>query len=109
MFALFPIPRNIYTDLGTAFSAELFEHLLKLLKIKHLKISSKNPRSNGQAERRVGEVKTRLRALLNSDNDIINNLPLISLQLNTTVCSVRKHQPIEIILATAIADRGLKT
>ena len=97
VLALLPIPKRIYTDLGTAFTAEVFEQLLTLLKIKHVKISSKNPRSNAQGERKIAEVKMRLRALLNSEKDIINNLPLVSMQLNTTVCSVRKRQPMEII------------
>lgn len=43
-------PERIVTDRGTAFTAAIFEKFCHELNINHIKISSKSPRSNGQAE-----------------------------------------------------------
>lgn len=43
-------PERIITDRGTAFTAAAFERFCHELNINHIKIASKSPRSNGQAE-----------------------------------------------------------
>ena len=95
--SVFPKPNVVYSDNGTAFTAQLFGELLRSLNIKHLKISSQHPQSNAMAERKIQDIKTRLRATLETDSDILGALPLINLQVNTAVCSVRRFQPMEIV------------
>ena len=98
IFSVFPLPsKSIFTDLGSAFTSELFKFLLGSLNIKHLKISSKHPQGNSACERRISETKQRLRALLDKDEDIVKSLPLVNLQLNTNTCSVRRLEPMEIL------------
>ena len=51
VFAHFGLPREILSDNGSNFVAEVTEKLIKLLGVKHIKCSPYHPESNGMLER----------------------------------------------------------
>lgn len=61
-------PERIITDRGTAFTAALFEKFCHELNIIHIKIASKSPRSNGQAEI-INGIAVKCLAMVTEDPD----------------------------------------
>jgi len=78
----FGVPRNIVTDQGKQFEAELFTALCKLLNTKRCRTTGYHPQSNGKIERWHKTVKEALMAT--SPGDWYTALPLVLLSLRST-------------------------
>ena len=61
VFTRFGIPREILTDQGSNFMAELLNEVFRLLDISHIKTSPYHPQTDGLVERFNGTLKTMLR------------------------------------------------
>ena len=64
-------PSQILTDRGTQFSANLFEEFCRKLKIKHPKISSLHPQTNGKCERFNRFLKNALATVINYQDQVV--------------------------------------
>ena len=61
VFTRFGIPREVLTDQGSNFMAELLGEVFRLLDISHIKTSPYHPQTDGLVERFNGTLKTMLR------------------------------------------------
>lgn len=73
----FGVPLNVTTDLGRQFEALLFEELLKLLSVNHLKTTPYHPQANGMIERWHRSLKASIMSRANTTWS--EELPLILL------------------------------
>lgn len=61
IFATFGLPTKIVTDNGAQFTSHKFQHFCKLNGIIHKRSAPFHPASNGQAERYVQIIKSKLK------------------------------------------------
>ena len=74
----FGSPLVLITDNGTAFTAELFEHVCKILKVTHLTTAPYTPQSNGSIERAHQTMKMKLKQTVShGGTDWKEKLPLL--------------------------------
>ena len=79
----FGAPVILITDNGTAFTAELFEHVCKILEIAHLTTAPYAPQSNGSIERAHQTMKMKLRqAVSRGGADWRDKLPMVVAAMN---------------------------
>ncbi len=93
-FAYFGIPKNILSDNGSDFCAEITEKLFSEFKIQHVKCTPYHPKSNGARERAHGPLKQYFAFYaneLNTDWDIFLHLSVFS--YNTSIHSSTQFSP----------------
>lgn len=82
----FGSPQILVTDNGTSFTAELFEHVCKILGVTHLTTAPYAPQSNGSIERVHQTMKTKLRQEVSQGGaDWKEKLPLVVAAINDSV------------------------
>jgi len=92
-------PTRLITDRGTAFTASEFERFCRNHNMMHVKVSSKSPRSNGQAEI-INGIVVRCLAMTTEDEENKDwDLKLMEVQwsLNNSENRITKTKPFEII------------
>jgi len=94
----FGIPKIIISDSGSAFTAQIFQHIAKTLNIKHKFSAVAAPRSNARAERTIRDVAQLIKVYCTDDSDIENNLPLIEMAINNAEHTGLKVSPFEIVM-----------
>lgn len=100
-------PKRIITDRGTAFTAAIFEKFCHELNINHVKISSKSPRSNGQAEIMNG-IAVRCLAMTTENPDNTDwDLRSMEVQwgINNSKHRVTGYTPSDVVYRFKIASR----
>jgi transposase InsO family protein len=92
-------PKRLITDRGTAFTAAVFEQFCRDQNIVHVKVSSKNPRSNGQAEIINGVVVRCLAMTTEEEEDRNWDLKLMEVQwsLNNSESRITKNKPFNLV------------
>lgn len=94
----FGMPEVILSDQGTGFESKLFKNLCRLFKINKIRTSSHRPQGNGSLERCHRSLKEYFRHFISDDQS--NWIILVSMSCfahNTTLHSVTKHTPFEIL------------
>ena len=93
-FLRYGIPEKLMTDLGTCFTANIFQQMLKILGIQHLTTSPENHSAN-MAEVTIHSVTKQIRYLLQKHKDMSwhKMLGMIRFNLNTAVVSSTKASP----------------
>jgi transposase InsO family protein len=84
----------LLSDRGSGFTSEIFQHIMKLLGVKHIKTMAYHPKSNGVVERFNKTLKRSLKLWVNrqhSDWDLL--LPFALFAYNTSVHAVLKETP----------------
>jgi len=100
-------PERIITDRGTAFTAAVFEKFCHELNINHVKISSKSPRSNGQAEI-INGIAVKCLAMITENPDNTDwDLRSMEVQwgINNSKHRVTGYTPSDVIYRFKIASR----
>lgn len=100
-------PERIVTDRGTAFTAAIFEKFCHELNINHVKISSKSPRSNGQAEI-INGIAVRCLAMTTENPDNVDwDLRSMKVQwgINNSKHRVTGYAPSDVVYRFKIASR----
>ena len=87
------VMKRIISDRGTSFSSQLFKQIAKTFGIHHKMIASLSPKSNAKAERYIGILKSNLRVMCETDDQIVDRLPLVLLGMRGTVSSVTHVSP----------------
>ena len=95
--SLFGCCEILLSDSGPAFVAQLFKELTKFLHIKHRMSSPGQSRSNGAAERLIGQVAAMVRLLCKDDSDIESVLPIIELAIRSSINTSTLLSPFEIL------------
>ena len=93
---------RVHTDNGPVFRNSQWLKLMSSLNIQIINSSARNPSSRGKAEKAVGMVKTLLKKLLaTSDNLNWELLPfLVSKIMNYTIVPRTGFKPIQMIVGT---------
>lgn len=92
-------PDRVITDRGTAFTAAMFEQFCRELNIIHVKVSSKSPRSNGQAEI-INGVALKCLSMTTTDPDNADwDLKLMEVQwaINNSKHRVTNCKPFSVV------------
>lgn len=88
------VPHNIITDLGTAFTGELFAELNKFMGITHNKTTSFHPQSNGACERQHATIMDAISYYVSSGKDDWDLfLPHIQFAINSAVHEGHQFTP----------------
>ncbi len=103
LIARFGIMRRIVSDRGTAFTAKTFREVARILGVHHKLISSLNPQANGRAEKQVGLIKAQLKLICETDDQIVEKLPLVLLGMRGIVSSTTKVSPFHAIMGRPMA------
>lgn len=92
-------PTRIITDRGTAFTAAIFERFCRDHDIVHVKVSTKSPRSNGQAEIINGIIVRCLAMTTEEEEDTDWDFKLMEVQwaLNSSESRVTKRKPFDLV------------
>jgi len=94
------IPYFIHSDKGSNFTSVLYKETLKSLGIQSNKSSAWNPRANGLIERYNKDIGTGLAILCrNFPSTWDQELPALTFALNTSLNSVTKRTPFELVFA----------
>ena len=80
----FGVPREIHTDQGRQFEAELFQEMCALLGIKKTRTTSFHPQSDGQSERNIKTLTKMLAIAANQQPDWDDYLPYIAMAYRAT-------------------------
>ena len=91
--AILGLPSVLKTDSGPCYTAGVFDQFCRKMGIEHVQWSAFNPKSNGQSERAVGELKVHLER---SGNEL--NINQIVHVLNSTERSGGFGAPLNIFL-----------
>jgi len=98
----FGIMRKICTDRGTSFCALTFKEMARILGIHHKMTASLNPASDGKAERMISSLKSQLKLVCETDDQIVDKLPLVLLGMRGTVSSVTGVSPYHAIFGRSM-------
>ena len=89
---------ELLTDLGTHFTSSVMQHLLKMLRIKHLRCSTAHPATDGNAERAL---KSFCQIMSNYVEDDHRNwsttVPYIEFIMNTTRNETTGYTPYSLV------------
>lgn len=94
----FGVPKQIVTDQGKQFSAQLFQELCKLLNTKTCRTTPYHPQSNGKIERFHKTLKESIMAT--TVDDWYTSLPIILLVLRNTYKEDMQSTPSEVVYGT---------
>ena len=97
LFSKFDVPAEIVSDNGKNFTAKMMEHLLKALKIHHIKTSPYHPEANGLVERLNGVIKKTLVKAGAKDRDWDLWLPKVLMAVRTTPHSSTGFSPFQLM------------
>ncbi len=89
----FGIPVSVYSDRGSQFNSDTIKNLNELLDIKWRLSASYSPRTNGLAERMVGQMKKILECMDFKEKCI----PMIQLLHNSSLISSMPLSPFEVV------------
>ncbi|XP_049874501.1 uncharacterized protein K02A2.6-like [Pectinophora gossypiella] len=89
------IPDTIVSDNGRSFTSQEFKNFLAANNVKHVSVAPYHPASNGQAERTVQTIKTKLKKFSSEPWDI--KLSKMLYGLRTTPNSVTGTSPAELL------------
>ena len=107
------MPREVQSDNGQQYAADLIADLLNLLHISHRFTLPYRPQANGIVERSNKEILRHLRAILfdqRTRDQWSTSLPLVQRIINTTYHSALGTYPLRILYGDAIsATSGLLT
>jgi len=111
VFGRFGAPKQIKTDNGSQFTAQVIEELLSLLNVNHSYAIPYRPQSNAIVERSNREILKHLRHLVYDLRDTTSwpiFLPLVQRIVNATPNALTKISPAQIVYGNQISiDRGL--
>lgn len=102
--ARFGVPDTITSDQGRQFESKLFEDLMKLCGVKHLRTTAYHPQSNGLIERWHRTLKGALKVA--STSSWSERLPLILLGLRSCVRQDAETSPAEMTYGTPLKLPG---
>lgn len=106
LFSYFGSPSRLITDRGTSFTSKQFKAYMHSIGVKHILNSVATPRANGQVERYNRTILASLGSMVHEKNNKTWDelLPDIQLGLNTTVHSVTKKTPTELLFGRTVAN-----
>ena len=104
LFSSFGLPNQLVSDNGPQFVSTEFLEIFRLNGIKHFRSAPYHPATNGQAERYVQILKSKLRTMSEEERSLIQKLPRFLLTYRSTPHSVTGCTPSELFLG-----RQLKT
>jgi transposase InsO family protein len=111
VFGRFGAPRQIKSDNGTQFTAQVIQELLALLNVSHNYSLPYRPQSNAMVERANREILKHLRHLVYDLRDSSNwplFLPLVQRIVNATPHALTNICPAQVVYGNRISiDRGL--
>lgn len=98
VFLIHGCPEEILSDLGTHFTGRLFQEILRMLDIKHLRCTSAHPQTDGNAERALKTFVTNLSHYVNSDQRNWSEMvPFVEFQVNTLRSNNTGYTPFELV------------
>ena len=103
--AMFGVPAIITTDRGSQFESSLFTSLTQLLGIQRCRTTAYHPQANGMVERFHRQLKSSLKAYLNTSS-WSENLPLVLLGLRSAVKEDLQHSVAEFVFGTTLRLPG---
>ena len=96
------VPREIVTDKGTNFLAQIVKELAESLRIQRITTSSYHPQANGLCERRNAVIVGALKKMVqNNPAEWPSYLPSIQFAINTTLCSSTRYSPYYLVYGRA--------
>lgn len=102
-FQLFSRPIRIISDRGTCFTSKEFSEFVEKNNIKHVKVATASPQSNGQVER-MNRIITPLLAKLADNSDWNKKLVQVEFCMNNSICRSTGTSPS--ILLFGVDQRG---
>ncbi len=97
------IMSKVYSDRGAGYVAKTFQAVAKLLGVTHKLTAALAPQSDGKAERGVAQVKANLRLMCDTDEEIVEKLPMILIGMRACVSTVTKVSPFHAIFGSPMA------
>jgi len=91
------IPKIVISDKQSAFTAQFFKNLSKMLGFQHRTSASRTARSNGLAESLVQRVTTLMKTYDKPDVDVEDVVPLIEMSLRVSN-HTRFHMPLRCFM-----------
>ncbi|XP_073768826.1 uncharacterized protein [Danio rerio] len=102
-FSLFGLPKVVQSDRGTNFMSNLFEQVLKTLKISHRTSSAYHPESQGALERFHQTLKSMLRKYcFETGKDWDEGTPLVLFAVREAVHESLGYSPADLVYAHSI-------
>lgn len=105
IFATFGLPVKIVTDNGAQFTSFKFEQFCKANGILHKRSAPFHPASNGQAERYVQIIKSKLKCLVNSSDNLHVKLQNILTHYRIAPHPVTKKSPFDLIFNYSVRSK----
>lgn len=105
IFASFGLPVKIITDNGAQFTSHKFQEFCKSNGIIHKRSAPFHPASNGQAERYVQIIKSKLKCLLNSSDNLHVKLQNVLTHYRITPHPVTGKSPADSIFNYSVRSK----
>jgi hypothetical protein len=105
--SVFGVPKEIRTDGGPQFDNQLAKDFKTMMGMEHLVIVPYHPQANGIVERRMGEIKNHLQAIVYErriKEEWSRFLPLVQRIMNYSVDGSIGTQPARVIFGDLVSD-----
>ena len=102
--AVYGLPTTIVTDRDPRFNAQLFKAVTEHMGVSHAMTSAYNPQANGQVERSMRTVKTKLVQVCNRMQQWHRYLKRVQYALNNVVHNVTERRPFDVQMRWPVTD-----
>ena len=105
LFSRFGLPLQLCTDNGPQFTSDWMASFVRRHGIRHIRVASYHPSSNGLVERAVRTVKERIKAVRRDDKSMEESLLTFLLNYRSTPLSTTGKTPANMLLGRNIRSK----